>query len=466
MKKSMKKIMALALAGVLTFGMSATVFADGEDTTPATSNTQGAVVTTKQIPITKTLYFVNEQGAKVYEPNVTYTYTISSPEVGTATVTDASGHKAAVKKGIMAAFADNDLDLVYSSNHAMVTVPNTERGVGVTKKNYFEFDAEAMRNEAGDIVPGVYRYLITETDNGKEAKGITEVGESAKTLVLDVYVNANGSVAGSTIHDPDYNPTDSTNNNDDNDNDPTTGKNDETGKTTGFGDGEDPSGDDNEDTDPRQDANDPTVDPADDPNGQLTGLTTNYTQLNNVDEYVTYNFAVKKITSGDMADASHKFPFAINIAAVEGAPFSFFNETRSNAEQLDYNSDATTYVATKRFAGSIDNALKAGEYVLVKGVAATDDITVTETNDTADTYKTTVTKDDAATDVTDQAVAANGTVNITSSIKNGNANMFAFDNHLDSVSPTGVVLRFAPYILMAAAAIILIMVMRRRREDD
>ena len=81
--------------------------------------------------------------------NIIYDYTITSPEVGTATVTDADGNTAAVKRGDLRAFGVSATstepvysgnvkqELVYSSNHALVDVPAGNKGVGVTKKNFF-----------------------------------------------------------------------------------------------------------------------------------------------------------------------------------------------------------------------------------------------------------------------------------------------------------------------------------------
>lgn len=40
-----------------------------------------------------------------------------------------------------------------------------------------------------------------------------------------------------------------------------------------------------------------------------------------------------------------------------------------------------------------------------------------------------------------------------------------FTNSLNDVSPTGVVLRFAPYIIMAGVAVVLLVIMSRRRRD-
>ena len=38
-------------------------------------------------------------------------------------------------------------------------------------------------------------------------------------------------------------------------------------------------------------------------------------------------------------------------------------------------------------------------------------------------------------------------------------------NTIDTISPTGVTLRFGPYVLMAGAAVVLLVIMARRRKD-
>ena len=41
-----------------------------------------------------------------------------------------------------------------------------------------------------------------------------------------------------------------------------------------------------------------------------------------------------------------------------------------------------------------------------------------------------------------------------------------YENNLTEVSPTGVVLRFAPYLAMLAAGLVIVLVARRKKNED
>lgn len=454
----LKKILALAL---VTMMVLASVSALAE-TNPVRTNEQ----TTMTIPVTKTIYFYNDQGADVYEPNIKYTFTITPATVGSATVTESEangGSSAAVKAGDMRAFGASDAttsvsrDVLFSSNHAIVSGV-TSSGKGVTKGNSFTFTGTAITSEENVKTPGIYRYVITETTSGTKASvGIVEPTGYDKTLILDVYVDNTGKVTGAVIHDPDDETGDKEDGNVTSD----------TKKTTGFGGGEDPTGEE-------------TPKDNNDPQGQKTGTTTVVPDdaKTKEDTYTTYNFGVSKKVTGDMGDKSNNFPFTIKVEnSISGAVYSYFDADKSAS--LSYSADGVK--KTSAATDSYSDALKDGETIFVKGVPSSTtanlSVTVTETNNTADTYKVNAKLDSDYLKVNNTQTAEGTTVDVakdataaaeTKGIKTAKANVFEFTNKLDSVSPTGVVLRFAPYlaILAAGVAIFFIALGKRRKSEE
>ena len=150
------------------------------------------------------------------------------------------------------------------------------------------------------------------------------------------------------------------------------------------------------------------------------------------------------------ADKTHYFPFAIKTSgAVAGQNF-----TVTATENGNLVSGVTDGVAAT--STDISAKLKDTQTVTIKGLPANTSIEVVETNDTADTYK--VTASDASVDeefVKDALTAATESqttdINPVSEYSSNkttkpDASLTAttFVNELNEVSPTNVVMRFAP----------------------
>ena len=460
----MKKFLALLIAAMMLLGMTTVALA--ADPTP------------KKVFITKTIYLSNaDADTAVYEPNITYTYTVTPANVGTATVTDHAGNTASVKAGDMRAFNKDSLTLVYSTKHSAKNV--SAGGIGITKANNFVFDGTAIK--AADnttIVPGVYRYKVTETSNKTPASvGIVRGSNYSDYLLLDVYVDVNGDVIGETFHEGEENG------NIDNSNDPNgdgnnDGNDDVTGKTPGFGGGDipnDPSGDQDQDVDPNAPGGDVT------PGGQLTDVTTTVpASMAKQDAYPTYNVKISKTITGTMGDKTHYFNFgAVIDNSVENAAFT---TKIASADAAKTTMNATGVFGSATATTGDNYKLKDSETIVLTGIpslAAGATIKVDEFNDTTSVYTATASYGENAylkymdgveeKNLKDYSLSA-GTATATKaiSITTEATQTIGFTNKLDSMSPTGVVLRFAPYIamLVAGAALFIILGIKRRKNDE
>lgn len=495
--KTLKKILALALATMMVLAMGTVAFADNGITTNAAK--------TMNIPITQTMYFKNAEGSQVYEPNLYYTYGITPGAEG-ATVKDHAGNQVTVKAGDMRAFGAADatteveFGINFSSDHKLVTAA-VDGKAAVTKKVTVVFNGEALttgtthkemvngvETDVADITPGVYRYIITQktSTDQKKAVGVTEVGtDTDKTLVLDVYVQADGTVGGAAMHEPNADPSNPDNPSVDNSNDPNKDgnkdeKDDENGKTTGFGDPEDPSDPNNPfgDEDPKDTTPDDPTKPAgdeDDPNTQQTKFSTPTNLPTYYDLYTTYNVIVTKEVTGKMGDKSNFFPFQADISnSIPGAAFTYSvtdNATNKDATKTQLVANAGTKTLGSATATAADGlAIKHGGKINLIGVpsstAANVSVLVNEFNNTADQYKVTATDFGITADSILNASRAT-TASTPASFKDDDANTtFTVTNKLDEVSPTGVVLRFAPYLAMLGAGLLIVLVARRKKSEN
>lgn len=473
---NVKKLLALLLAAMMVLG-TVSALAD-----PAT------VDTTFDVPITQTLYFKNVEASKVYEPNLYYTYTITPGEAG-ATVKDHAGNQVTVKAGDMRGFGlttatgSVDFGINFSSDHKLVQAA-ADGKAAVTKKVTVSFDGSKILSADDIVVAGVYRYIITQTTSTtqKNNVGVTEVGTQDKTLVLDVYVKNTGEVPGAVILDPntDDNP-DVDNSGDPNSDGSEDNKDDKEGKTTGFGD---PEGDDDfEEEDPADVTPDDPTKPAgdeDDPDTQKTKFTTPSELPNYYDLYTTYNVTVAKEVTGDMGDKANYFPFQTDISnSIPGAAFTYSVTNNGSKNVAETKAQLIATAGTKTL-GSATATVADGFAIKHEGkinligvpsvISTTDNVSIlaNEFNNTENQYKVTATNFGIAADTpVNKETATTGTT--AASFKDDTANTtFTVTNKLDNISPTGVVLRFAPYFAMMVGGIALLIVFftRRRKEEE
>ncbi len=250
---------------------------------------------------------------------------------------------------------------------------------------------------------GVYRYKITETVT-YTGTGVTEGTNTDHELFLDVYVkDTDAQTAGQTIY----------------------------GYVLHTGD--------------------------DSINGSTSTNTDTKVEGFVYDEYHTSNLTVSKTLVNDAAMNSHEFPMAVTIA--EGSVSAGFH-------LLTEKTGTATVAATLADKTYTDSAKIAnGGTVKYVGLPTGATFTVTETNDvTGTTYKVTHAIDSTPTEDGNKYTGGTATAAVTTVAKD-TAHTVAFTNELVLISPTGVVMRVAPYALMLIGGFVLLVISRRKVEE-
>ena len=449
----MKKIGAILLALAMVLAMTATAFAEGDAENGdvigdgIAGNTNG-VWATEDTPVTQGTILTFYKEITVYNPE---TCEVNAPGDAEKTITDDK------------------------SNH----VPNanvsvlTKAGVGSPAITGFELDPESDTLNASEFGTsnwfditvdfsgvnfltagtgaGVYRYVITETTTiaTKNASGIVDGNAAANdVLYLDVYVNGDGTIYGYVLFKNNDNIDATTN---------AAAAATAAGKVEGF------------------------VNSAED--------TVYASDTSTADKYYTFNLEIQKDVVNDnyISTTGHQFPFAV----------AFTNETVTADVLLDVSKTGTATIPTTLAKGLIASFNQDGTnlkiaddgIVLIKGIPAGTTVTIDEKNTVTGTIYTTTTtgatvneedginltwdtwasEDDNWADKED----GSGTVYATGGTAlNRVASNFTTDkrvvfvNTLLQISPTGIVLRVAPYVFMLGAGILLFVIFAKRRKEE
>ncbi len=482
-----KKFGALVLALVMVLAMSSTAFADqnltgGEVGGYTTADTQN--VDDKVINIKKEITVYNPDEALIYGPAITYTYTVA-PGTKDVSITDATTDHASGLATTTTTLSGVTTGVVINSGTAGDATSATGT-IAWTNADVLDASFAGTANyknltiDFTNVVfsqPGVYRYTISESAATYTTSGVVETtapAASAHTRYLDVYVMRSalyGKTADGTA--------DSTTNAKHwwkiygyvcvyNDNDAITPDGDTT--TTG----------------------------AVKTNGFVSGTTGSATFL--ADEYHTYNLTVGKTLSGDATMNGHKFPFDVAWTAGSATgTFQFAVEESSAAVTKTAQAAGTTVNGTAIAAdsfykvggadavGTADKdgtpSIANGGIVKYIGIPTGTISTVTETNDVVGTtYATTASETigsgSAANVVWTGGTSAKSTDNKIATMSPNATTIYAqasapvadsnvaiqVTNTLSIISPTGVVLRVAPYVLMLAAGVVLLVLSRKRKK--
>ncbi len=210
------------------------------------------------------------------------------------------------------------------------------------------------------------------------------------------------------------------------------------------------------------------------------------------DLYRTYNVRLEKVIEGSLADPNHEFPFTVTINNNDG---NGLTKRYFWAKNTISTWTPSTIVSDDPFANTdaqdlASVSLKGKDVVYIRGLVPMATVSYTETNDTNDTYKVRVTgqKDpnnstnlDTLVEAADKAhgattvlpaqlVSTYTTVNSTNDVSKvpdvTSARDVKFHNKIDAISPTGVVLRFGAFIIMAGFGVyFLILAAKSRRRE-
>jgi len=414
MKKSIKRMLAMVMvvAMIVALGVSSAYAATPDINASGVYGSTTSTLT-EGVNLKKSIVFINEDGVGVYEPNITYSYAVSSPASVTATITDSDNNVAAVRVG-PANGLSCPATVSFSAANNIVT--SSAAGVEVSKNIPLSVDLTKFASA------GVYRYKITETVAAAdlETAAIVRSNDYVSERYVDVYIkNNNGAleVYGFTCFEG-------------NDNTSLTAAS--SNKNAGFVKGSD---------------------------------------LSDVDVYYTYNLSVKKVITGTLADMIHEFPFSISVGGQD-----------STAKYQYKLADAAANTDALLNGAAITQNLGHNKVIEIYGLPGNATINVTETNDTADAYALTISNDksgsvntfaaaiaagatasmkDAAVVITDYSASSVATVAAATQAYGA----IEFENSLDAVSPTGLLIRFAPYVIMFGMAWLFVIASKNTKEE-
>lgn len=176
-------------------------------------------------------------------------------------------------------------------------------------------------------------------------------------------------------------------------------------------------------------------------NGTKTGLA--FTNDYGKDNDGTHDLKVTKTIQGNQAVIDKKFDFTVQINGTAGEWYKVVVKENSTA--------AGTESKIVSGAAAVTYQITNGGSIQIYGLSDDDTYTVVETAANEDGYKTTIdgsaTTDGKATGV----VTKDGTV-------------ISYVNAKNAVTPTGVIMTVAPYVLIVAAAgVLAVLFLRRRR---
>lgn len=411
--KNLKKILAVVLAMVLMAAMSVTMFA--VNTNGQLNDDNGINSEDTTLSIAKQIIFVNDEETAVREPNITYTYTIATTDPNGATITDKNEIVGSVKAGPLEAVAGSATATTSTIAFAdTATQTATAAGTAsVAKYATFTFDNSKFS------AAGIYRYKITESASpAKATVGVEESGTYNAVRYLDVYVQYTDNTHTAL-------------------------------KVYGYS--------------LFEGADNTSIKSDDLTGGDVSMKSTGYVNtgsegtLSDVDVYKTENLYIKKTTTGVLADLNNEFPITVTLTAPQGVT-------------ADVKFDVTGMAAINAW-GTATGAVKNGTEIAIKGIPAGATASLVEKNNTVDFYKVKAGKTAGAADLLAEAIVnpdANSgatTALILANNKDG-ASRIEITNTLDAISPTGVIVRFAPFAIILLAGVALFVIARRRRVED
>ena len=475
MKKNMNRLATLALSGMMVFSTAAPVFASstsvnktdpnlnvyyGKDEANVGVNTNAGgklEALGNSVSFDKVIRVETDNNEMVDQPDVVWTYTVAGVtnnqkinaggasesaafEVGKTKIVDKNNQEMIVLAGQDSQIDTGNSDLKAEFKANSFNLAGTE---GSTLKD-FKDGVKITFKPAAFATPGVYRFVVTE---GAASGANSGDVEAMKVMVdnvekpyqtqrfLDVYVrlkdgSADREIYGYVLHSGD-----------------TLVANNQSGnkhtgdKNSGF------DGDGNKQG------------KKDTPQG--------YTR------YTPRKLKVDKKISG-MINKDNLFPFTVNLFHNKAGAVNFDNADLQVKVKMP---GATAYTVKKASEiPGLGAKLKDGQSLEIIGLPKTTTYNVKENNNTALTIKSDVRfSEDVAHDVPDTAAVTTEIVAPThdSTERGGDKSLaqkdshVAYHNHIDEITPTGVVLTVAPYAMMLAVAGSMgFMFFNRKKEEE
>jgi len=505
----MKKILALALVVVMVFALSATAFAASDNAAlkDGDANQFDDNRTTATLPLSTGFVVSNSEGDSslaankpMAYPTVEYAYTLAPADVTGKSVESPEGSKVAVKAGKLKAVTIGSTTGTAESESLPFTIK-------VGEGDQLAYNSVTLNDKGQEVVlgktdilftaanfdaPGVYRFKLSENattnDANRLAAGVIKSTNVAGDHFIDVYVGyrtytdtvggvSTTQVDQSTLVINGYTLLSSnvdTLKDDDGDGTPNEPENADKAKESGI-----------EDI-PTKEPDTPTPDDPTDDKLDTSKLTGGIADITVSDMYYTYNVEVSKVVTGAMGDTEHEFPFAATVTEYGNMKWLV-----KGAISADGSTTNDSY--TSELGNVVNYNLKNGDKAIIIGLPPFAKVNFTETQDTESVYTVTV-KNGAATPAEITPVFSDGNTNklaakavtvkaynegqeVTTYNKSGTVYTAKLDavagvtkteytNDLPQVSPTGVVLRVAPYVFILAAAAMLVVLAKRRQDEE
>lgn len=177
-------------------------------------------------------------------------------------------------------------------------------------------------------------------------------------------------------------------------------------------------------------------------NGGSTGAGQPFTGMA---AFETKNIVLETEVTGNMGDRNHQFPFE---GVIKDNGRSFY------AKKGEAPVAASDEVAGSAAGTRVSTTLSHTEKYYISGLSSAALVNYTETNNTPDTYSISIT---GGNDSNPTKVAPNGEKTMGEASVIDSARV-VFTNNLETVSPTGVVLRFgyAVFLIAAGAALVIL----------
>ena len=448
-KKTLKGLLSIAVSAAMLATMAVSAFAADATLTEGVTGDVSGAAQENSVLILKELKVYNTDGKDIYLPTVGYDYTIAAATVDEGvTVTDNQPVTSIVYSGVPAALTTTTASVDFSpattagytaaGAAATITQPTAAAKTGTSYFGGFSVEFDPSKFEHS----GIYRYVITEADdatNTLTSAGVVHQDEDyVATRYLDVYVR--DAVAADNVDTDEL----------------------ICGYVLWV-----PAADQDQNT---------SIDNHDPNNVEINVSKTNgYVDATGGDEYNTYNLEVEKAVEGALANKDNNFPFQIVLS--NGTTAKMYYTTTDNGTTTTDVTFASGAATIGTLAEGSVVSLSNGDKFDLYGIPAGATATVQEFNNLYDVYAANMEADatnNGSFTYTENNVQAQSTCTVSGAVANNTTtaavgtaySKVTVTNTLKTISPTGVVLRYAPYFIMAVAAIALVAVAKRAKRNE